>query len=360
MTLGIFLSIGESFADLKSKGQVTRLLNYNIKYYCRKFENVYIFSYRNEKLPLSKNCVLVPNKSKLHRYVYSLLLPIIHKKEIKQCNVLRGLQITGGIPCFVAKIFYKTPYIVNYGYDYSSVAQIEKKYLQLFLFKVIKSIIIRFADAVIITAPFLKIQIKKYKPKNIYLIPNGVNVEIFSPKKRENNLRTKLIFVGRLEPQKNLINLLEALKGLKVEMLIVGSGTQKNQIITFASKNKIKLKIIDSIPHDRLPKILNNSDIFVMPSLKEGSPKALLEAMSVGLPCIGSNVEGIRELINHNKNGLVTGTDSGSIRNGLLRLLRDKSLQKRLGKNARKFIKGNFDTKLLLKKETNLLSEYSK
>jgi len=80
-----------------------------------------------------------------------------------------------------------------------------------------------------------------------------------------------------------------------------------------------------------------------------------LEAMSIGLPCIGSNVEGIREIISHNKNGIITQTDSKSIRNGLLKLLGNKSLQKRLGQNARKFVVNNFDSRLLLEKETNLL-----
>lgn len=360
MNLGLFLSIGESLSDISSKGQLARLINYNVKYYLQKFNKVYIFTYQDEGIKLPKNCFLIANKSKLHRYIYSLLLPIIHKEEIKQCDVLRGLQITGGIPCFVAKLFYNKPYIINYGYDYSNFARIEKKYLQSLLFKAITPFVINFADTVIITAPFLNTQIKKYKQKNVYLIPNGVNIQKFAPKKRENNPITKLIFVGRLEPQKNLINLLEALKGIDVEMLMVGSGSLKKQILNFASKNKINLKIIDSIPHNRLPKILNNSDIFVMPSLKEGNPKALLEAMSVGLPCIGSRVEGIRELINHNQNGIVTETSSGSIRNGVLKLIGDKYLQKRLGQNARKFVINNFDSGSLLKKETNLLLKLTK
>ena len=138
-------------------------------------------------------------------------------------------------------------------------------------------------------------------------------------------------------------------------LTIYGDGNQKSKLLKFASRKKVDLEIIKPVPHDKLPSFLNSADIFVLPSFIEGHPKILLEAMSIGLPCIGSNVEGIREIISHNKNGIITQTDSKSIRHGLLKLLGNKSLQKRLGQNARKFVVNNFDSRLLLEKETNLL-----
>ena len=62
MNLGVFLAIGESLSDLKSKGQLKRLLDYNIKEYSQNFDKVYIFSYENEKnFKLPKNCTLIAN-----------------------------------------------------------------------------------------------------------------------------------------------------------------------------------------------------------------------------------------------------------------------------------------------------------
>ena len=107
MTLGLVLAIGESLKDFKSKGQDRLLVEQNIRAYSQNFEKVFVFSYENEKYPLYKNCQLITNRAGIYRYLYSLAMPLIHSKEFRQCDVLRGLQITGGIPSVVAKILYK-------------------------------------------------------------------------------------------------------------------------------------------------------------------------------------------------------------------------------------------------------------
>src|SRR3989344_1670878 len=151
MTLGLVLAIGESLKDFKEKGQDRLLVEQNLKAYSQNFEKVFVFSYENEKYPLYKNSQLIANHAGIHRYLYSLAMPLIHRKEFKKCDVLRGLQVTGGIPCVVAKILYKKPFVVNYGYDYEAVSKIEKKYSQAFLYKIFAPIILKFADAVIVT-----------------------------------------------------------------------------------------------------------------------------------------------------------------------------------------------------------------
>src|SRR3990167_7212176 len=292
MNLGLILAIGESFSSLKKQGQDTLVVGQNLKAYSRHFDKVIIFSYAKEKYHLHKNNELIENKFNLHRYIYAPFLPVINFIKFKECDVLRGLQITGGIPCVLARVFLKKPFVVNYGYDYEQVAKLEGKKILAFFYKIIIFIVVKFADAVIITSPSLRSKIEKYSPRKIELIPNSVDTKLFSPvnKKRKNVQR--IMFVGRLEKQKNLFSLAAAVSALEY-----------------------KLKLI----------------------------------------FIGSNVEGNREIISHNKNGIITQTDSKSIRNGLLKLLGNKSLQKRLGQNARKFVVNNFDSRLLLEKETNLL-----
>ena len=201
MKLGVILAIGESFDDFKEKGQDKLLVESNIKTYLKNFNSVYIFSYKNEAYKLPKGASLIVNKFNLHRFMYSIIMPVTSRDVIKKCDILRGLQVTGGIPCFIAKMLYKKPYVINYGYDYSGVAMIEKKYLQSLFFRIVTLLVIKFADAVIVTAPFLEKQIKKYKQKNIYLIPNGIDVQKFSPMHKKKTGKPRLIFVGRLETQ---------------------------------------------------------------------------------------------------------------------------------------------------------------
>src|SRR3990167_4358518 len=214
MNLGLFLSIGESFKDLKDKGQLKRLVNYNIKKYAQAFDKVYIFSYLDEKeYSLPKNCILVPNKRNLNRFLYSVLLPFLNVKQISDCDVLRGLQITGAIPAAIAKIFFKKDYIFNYGYDYAKLAKIEKRNIQSLLYKFIEFPIITLSSQVIVTSrEVINLLSKKYGLKKLVMIPNGVDTNLFRQLKKTKNQKLTVLFIGRLEAQKNLENLIFAFK----------------------------------------------------------------------------------------------------------------------------------------------------
>lgn len=357
MNLGIVLAIGESLGDFAKHGQDKLLIDQYIKNYKKSFKKVFVFSYSDERFQLPKDVLLSQNENKMHRYLYSLLLPLLKANDFRSCDVLRGLQITGGIPCVIAKLLFKKPFVANYGYDYEQVAKLEGRRLLAHFYKIVIFIVVKFADIIIITSPLLKGKINKYSPKRIELIPNSVDTELFTPvNKKRKNIR-KILFVGRLEKQKNLFSLIEAVSTLdhKLKLIFIGDGSLKSKLLKFAYRKKVDLEIIKPMSHNKLPSFLKSADIFVLPSLIEGHPKILLEAMSVGLPCVGSNVEGIREIIIHNENGIITQTDSKSIRSGLFKLLGNKSLQKRLGQNARNFIVSNFNSTHLLKKETNLL-----
>ena len=363
MNLGLILAIGEGFKDFKSKGQDRLLVEQNIKAYSQNFGKVFVFSYEKEKYPLYKNCQLVANHTWLHRYLYSLAMPLIHSKEFKKCDVLRGLQITGGIPCVIAKLLYGKSYVINYGYDYEKISKIEKKYVQAFFYKLLTPIILRFADAVIVTTKALEEKIKKIRTENVYSIPNGADIKKFSParKKLKSSLK-KILFVGRLEPQKNLLSLIKAVSKLRVknELIFVGQGSQKNELLKLANKLKVNLKIIDKVSHNQLPKIYNSADIFVLPSLAEGNPKVLLEAMSTELACIGTDTEGIREIISDKETGLLTGTKPEQISEAIEYIVKNPQIAIQLGERARKYVKENFDFANVMEKENSLLKSLTK
>ncbi|KKR58802.1 MAG: Glycosyl transferase, group 1 [Candidatus Curtissbacteria bacterium GW2011_GWA1_40_47] len=358
MKLGLVLAIGESFSDLKKHGQDTLVRDQNLKAYSKQFKKVYVFSYAKESYPLFVNNKLVTNNWHLHRYLYAILMPLLNSKEFKDCDVLRGFQTTGGIPCLLAKLLYSKPFVINYGYDYESVAKLEGKKLIALIYRFINFIVLKFADAVIVTSPSFLKRIQKRGVKNIHLIPNSVDINLFNSRvnKRPNEIK-KIIFVGRLEPQKNLSNLLIAVKNLKYKrsLILIGEGSQKEEILQFASANSLDVKIIDSVAHNKLPEILRSADIFVLPSFIEGHPKSLLEAMAMGLPCVGTDVEGIREIIKDNETGILTGTKPKDIKKGLENVFTDGKLAQKIGKNARLFVREHFNSSVLLAKEIKLL-----
>jgi glycosyltransferase involved in cell wall biosynthesis len=86
-------------------------------------------------------------------------------------------------------------------------------------------------------------------------------------------------------------------------------------------------------------------------------PKTLLEAMSCGLPVIGANIDGIKEVIKHGKNGILCENNSNSIRGAIVTLMEDDGLERRIGENARKTIEERFSLEKLSEKELELYSQ---
>ena len=192
------------------------------------------------------------------------------------------------------------------------------------------------------------------------MIQNGVDTILFRKFKKKYDKKLTILFIGRLEIQKNLANLLYALKNIKdSKAIFVGEGSQKNNFLKLAQELNIDLEVKNAISYEKIPKEFTKADIFVLPSLIEGNPKILLEAMSCQMAVLGSDVLGIREIISDGKNGLLCYTDTKSIEEKL-RKLQNSQLRTKLGANARKFILQNYQINNLLTKEVNLLLKLAK
>lgn len=135
----------------------------------------------------------------------------------------------------------------------------------------------------------------------------------------KNNRSIQILFVGRVEPEKGLTYLFKALRDLnknsdhKYELTIVGSaqrGSEHREIEIKNMANEIGIKELIQWkgykPYgDELKKIYRNKDIFILPSLAEGIPKVIYEAMAFGIPIISTDVGGISDIIKNNENGIL-------------------------------------------------------
>ena len=270
-------------------------------------------------------------------------------------SAVRGLQLTGGIPATVAKIIYSKKFVINYGYDYANYAKIECRKLHSLLYGFIEKPILTLANKVIITSKEFK-SIPCSAAKIAY-IPNGVDTHLFSQKSRVTQKKhLNIIYLGRLEKQKNLSTLIKAVSQTKntIKLIFYGKGSQKSQLLNLAKQLKVNLKIKPPIDYQKVPKILKEADIFVLPSKEEGHPKALIEAMAAGLAVIGADVKGIRQLISHSQTGILTDTSATQISKAI-HSLRDAKTRSKLGQAARRFVLKNFDIERLLNKEVSLL-----
>jgi len=164
----------------------------------------------------------------------------------------------------------------------------------------------RFSDAMIVQTDRARIIMqKKYKLKNIHVVPNIINPININGLKYEKNI----ISIGRLSKDKGHKYLIEAFSKLNNQdwkLHIVGDGPEMLNLKILVDKLNLKKNVIFHGHLKDFSSILQKTSIFVLPSLYEGFPNALLEAMSIPLACISSDcVAGPREIIQNGVNGLL-------------------------------------------------------
>ncbi len=352
-TIGVFLNLGESFTSLG--GQAELMLQQNILPYSQSFDQVYIFTYASEKIKLPSNCHLVISPLKLHRYFYALLLPLIHQRIIRQCDLLRCFQLSGALPAIIARLLYGTRFVFNYGYDYAAFARIEGKPLPALGFKLLAPVVFKLAVGVIFKNKSLLLTMN-HALRAIYL-PNGVDIKLFKPKPKKFSKIPIVLYVGRLEPQKNLTTLLLAISQLPrpLKLVLVGQGSQKQKLIRQAKNLSLNLIIKDQINHREIPRIYQSADIFVLPSLIEGSPKVLLEAMACGLPIVASNVIGIKEIIKSQVTGVLVEPTVTGLSSGINYVLSHPLSAQRIGASARREATKHYSQDTIIKSEIEFL-----
>ena len=364
--LALFFTEGVSLKTWEKIGNLER----EIKPYIKIAENyyeVYFFTYggsEDEKIikKYSDKIKVCYKKNNLNNLIYSFLLPFFYKKELKKIAVYKTNQMSGAWTAVLAKKLFKKKLIVRCGYEWLDFLKRDNKNkFLLFIIKKIEKFVYKNADKIIITSKkdqeFI-INNFKINPEKIAVINNYIDTNLFIKKENNKNKKNKLVFVGRFNQQKNLFNLLEAVNNLKVELNLIGSGGLEKELKEKAKNIKMaQINFLGNILNENLPEKLNENEIFVFPSLYEGNPKALLEAMSVGLAILTTKVKGIREIVKHKENGYLVETNSDSIKKGLEELLNNDELRNKISINARKTIEENFSFEKIIEKEINLHKE---
>ncbi|MBI4230496.1 MAG: glycosyltransferase family 4 protein [Planctomycetes bacterium] len=168
--------------------------------------------------------------------------------------------------------------------------------------------------------------------------PHPVDLSLI-PAKREYRLGEppSLLFVGRLAPQKNLEVLLEAvaLLGCPVRLDLAGDGPLRGSLESLARARGVNARFLGVVPVESLYGRYATYDAFVFPTLYEGFPKALAEALAAGLPVVASDVEGNADLVADGRTGLLAPPAVEGIADALRRLLADEALREGLGRSAR-------------------------
>ncbi len=146
--------------------------------------------------------------------------------------------------------------------------------------------------------------------------------------------------IANFYPTKGLTFLIESAKIIcqqnpQTRFIIIGDGPKRRQLTELINKYQLEDNVLLLGILDKAPQYLKAFDLFVLPSVKEGLPYALIEAQAAGLPTVATNVGGNPEIIQHNKNGLlVPPADSIALSNNILKLLNDKKLQQQFSQTS--------------------------
>ncbi|MCA9728565.1 MAG: glycosyltransferase family 4 protein [Candidatus Eisenbacteria bacterium] len=180
--------------------------------------------------------------------------------------------------------------------------------------------------------------------ERIHLMPNGIDMRRFKPPSENTRNPREVVCVASLTPIKHHEGLLQAWGKVRREipdakLTLVGDGELRRKLEEQARSLEIQDSIeFTGIRSDVVP-FLERAGVFVLPSLREAMPLALLEAMAAGLASVASDVGGIPEMIEDGFNGrLVPAGDTDALAARLIDVLRDPECQVKLGEAARQTV----------------------
>jgi glycosyltransferase involved in cell wall biosynthesis len=167
-----------------------------------------------------------------------------------------------------------------------------------------------------------------------------------------------IIWTGRLDPVKGFEEMLAAFDQVRdkrpAHFLIVGDGPYRPSVERIISDRKLNDRVHLLGQRDYVPALLKMADLFLFCSRTEGLPNALLEAMAAGLPIITSDVPGCRDLIQHQKTGLLVPSGSvDAIAQSILNLLEQPSKMEQLGRRARQWVVEHADVRSWVERWVN-------
>lgn len=279
----------------------------------------YIYRIARLKIPLIGSSIY---------YLFILFLAVLLKPDIVLDQGLLGCGL-------LVRIVIRKPYIVwGRGSDvYGISGFIQRLFVKLMLVK---------ASLVLALSEDMKKCMKQILDREIIVLPNGINVNEIQktiaqvPEKRFG--KKQLLFVGNVRPVKGveyLMNAMQLVVEEEPEARLVIVGRYPLGFLQKIPKNvREKTTLTGFVDHDKIPMYMKGSDVFVLPSLSEGFPNVLLEAMAAGLPIVATNVGGIPEIISNGENGFLTQPRSSKqLTEKILLLLKDEGLRKRISKN---------------------------
>ncbi len=250
-------------------------------------------------------------------------------------DIVHAQSLPTSIPAWASKKHLKIPYVVwGQGSDI---------YLPGSFIRMAYKTILKNADAVLALTEDMKQRMLEISNRDISVVPNGIGLEQFNIKsgeKKKGNSKT-IIFVGRLHPVKGVSYLIEAMaivhRGMAdAKLILVGDGTERSRLEKLVEKLDLNgcIQFTGQVQQERIPTMLQQADLFALPSLSESFGIVNLEAMAAGLPIVATNVGGIPDIVVEGVNGyLVNAKRPSEIADRIIMLLWNDKIREEISVN---------------------------
>ncbi len=252
-----------------------------------------------------------------------------YRALIKECDVVLGTwAYPDGCAAIVLSRLLRKPCVVKvHGSDVNLVAKIPSARA------VLRRILPQVDAMVSVSKPMCDELSELGVPRDrIHLVANGVDTKLFAPRDRDEARRAlgiplgrpMVLFVGRLEPQKGLGDLLLAWKIVRnarpdAILAVVGEGVSQDRVSALVPAWGEGLQAPGALPLASVAQWMDACDVFTLPSWAEGTPNVVLEALAAGRPAVGTRVGGIPDVLGDPRSGLlVPPKDPGALANALL------------------------------------------
>lgn len=282
-------------------------------------------------------------------------IPKPWKRASRNSLLIWGMDISqGSLSACLCKFFFPAlPFIltVQYGYGDARLGTGRMGAIGMAFRRML-----RLADAVTAISSYLFNAASEYGYAGIaHIIPNGVDTSLFAFQpphiRTDNNYIQRVIITTSRLVKKNgvdvLIRAIEEIKkiGTPIKLYIIGDGPERTALEKLANDLQLSRDIIffGAVSYEEIPFYLRKADVFVRPSRSEGMGNSFIEALSVGIPIIGTPVGGIPDIIKDGETGLLCRVDDArDTAEKICMLLHNNMLAARMRENGRRLVERAF------------------
>ena len=208
-------------------------------------------------------------------------------------------------------------------------------------------------DIIIALTEYWRIYFKGLGFDNVVIVPNIVDAPVVQ-KNMNDDGKTHILYLGMITKAKGIYDLLDVVNKYKTALenkiiLHIGGNGETSTLQSIIKENGLSqiVKFEGWVSGEKKVELLNNADVFILPSYTEGLPISILEAMSYRLPVISTPVGGIPEVIKDGENGfLFTPGDKDALYNAINNLVADKNQREDMGEKSYKRVQQHFPDKV--------------